>query len=126
MHVRPEIVSYSGSELLDLMGPVETQYCDVQVQPDPVQFLEPADLAVDFSQVPGFDAVRFEITDEGGRVEEERTVPRSEGQEMGTLWILQDVFDTDNDEGVYSVIVWLVDEGVRTEPCSTSFRLVGD
>lgn len=32
MYVKPEVTRYGGKELLDLMGPVETGYCDIEVQ----------------------------------------------------------------------------------------------
>jgi hypothetical protein len=49
MYVKPEVTRYNGKELLDLMGPVETQYamntCDiigtesgVGTQADPIQY----------------------------------------------------------------------------------------
>lgn len=30
MYVKPEVTRYSGTELLDLMGPVETGYCEIR------------------------------------------------------------------------------------------------
>jgi hypothetical protein len=31
MYVKPDVTRYTGTELLDLMGPVETGYCDIEV-----------------------------------------------------------------------------------------------
>jgi hypothetical protein len=31
MYTKPDVTRYSGRELLDLMGPVETGYCDIEV-----------------------------------------------------------------------------------------------
>jgi hypothetical protein len=43
MYVKPEVTRYCGTELLDLMGPVETGYCDI---PDTLVECGPATISI--------------------------------------------------------------------------------
>ena len=120
MHARPEIITYSGEQLADLVGPVETQYCDVQVQPSRVYELDQVALIVDISDMPGFDEVLVEGigVNSGGS-----PLPRSAGEIRGDQWIVNDAFDTDVSPGVYNIAVRLVDGDKISEPCFTSLTV---
>jgi hypothetical protein len=43
MYSKPEVTRYSGNELLDLMGPVETGYCDI---PEAMAISEPVTITM--------------------------------------------------------------------------------
>ena len=120
MHEQPKVLRYSGEELVDLLGPVETQYCDAQLQPSSVPQGETATVIIDFRAVPNFDTVFFEVpgTPEGG------SVPRSAGEEKGTEWSFSGLVDPSADTGNYTLFVSLAEGRKVYEPCSVSFSVV--
>jgi hypothetical protein len=40
MYLKPEVTRYSGTELLDLMGPVETAYCELEPREPPAPWCD--------------------------------------------------------------------------------------
>ena len=129
MHDRPIVVTYGNRELADLLGPVETQYCDVSFVPQgPLPSNQETALVVDYSGTPGFDLVEIKLTEPDGEIHRWEESPGGGGfnDEEKMVWGYEDFFGQEGfaPPGVWRIEVRLVEDGDEGEPCSTSIELL--
>jgi hypothetical protein len=63
MYVKPEVTQYSGAELLDLMGPVETGYaCSLDGGPEPFILCETVEFTVGMRDIEECDSFKWVLT----------------------------------------------------------------
>ena len=128
MHERPRITRYTAAEILELLGPVETQYCtDCDIN---VQVADTADqmvVNVNAGACPEFDEVMLEFADPEGPLNP-LTFTSDQGSRDGDTWsvvlVPADIGDVgDFEYGRWSVTCTLsIREGADTS-CSTGFEV---
>jgi hypothetical protein len=119
VYEKPEVTQYSGAELIDLMGPVETAYCEVKAPESVV--CEGASLAVDFSDIPDFTEGLWTFREPSGQLVEVR-YDRESGScgISNSTWTCKFAYNC-NDTGEYKVTVKLIDGDTAT--CSDKFEV---
>jgi hypothetical protein len=127
MYVKPEVTRYSGTELLDLMGPVETAYtCELRAEPTTIECdsSDTATYIVDISDMPDFTKVVFSYTYLSGADPFSDTIPRSEGTMVDSTWRYEEGASCNVDYPGYTIEFTLKDDdGVTTESCSTEITV---
>ena len=132
MYTSPEIITYSDKELLDFMGPVETQYCTcelVGVDAQPDSFLvgkSDIPLSANVSACPNFQTVQVSLIDPNGVRLSNDTFNRSQGVLMGGTWVLDPyVFPIVPSAGDYMIEVTLIEApGCSSRSAFTSFTVM--
>lgn len=130
MYCSPAVTRYSREELQELMGPVETQYCDVTaVTASPDQIIQSkTDITLSFDIDPceTFATVDVALINENNIQLITDTYSRGQGMESGTIWTLP-VFDfgITLDPGDYVIEVILTDAtGETSQPGYASFTVL--
>lgn len=133
---KPAMVTYTQDDIVELMGPVKTQYvpeppppppcvsCALDIAPEEFIQVKPnqtMELTVDTQGCPAFQEVRVEIPGEP-----EAVFTRADGVLNGNDWIVA-ISDLQFlvPPGDYSVIVTLIDgAGNQSSTCEASFTIV--
>ena len=130
MYVPPAVTRYSRDDLHELMGPVETQYCDIGsviATPDEIiQTKTDITLSIDIGACAEFASVDVELIDSGNVTLVSDTFLRAEGRESAGIWTLP-VFDfgITLDPGDYVIEVMLTDaSGEMSQPGYASFTVL--
>jgi len=127
MYVKPEVTRYSGAELLDLMGPVETAYtCELRAEPTSIECDTPETTTyiVDISDLPDFTEVVFSYTYLSGADPFSDTIQESKGTVVDSTWRYEEGASCSVDYPGYTIEFKLKDDdGVMTESCSTNITV---
>lgn len=137
---KPSVVSYDRAEIMEMMGPLKTQYgppppppplptCDscsgVQVAPGSILQFKEEDLSieVDTGGCTEFQTVEVEIPGSSPFVF--YSFDRGNGTLSGTTWsTMIDAFQFTGDRGTYDVVVTLVDgNGDRGSSCQAQLTI---
>ena len=132
MYRSPEIITYSDQELLDFMGPVETQYCTcelVGVDAQPDSFLvgkSDITLSANVSACPNFQTVTVSLIDPNGVRLSNDSFNRNQGMIMGGSWVLDPyTFPIVPSAGDYMIEVRLIEApGCQSRTAVTSFSVM--
>ena len=129
MHQHPTVTRYSASELSELLGPVETQYCtecdvDVAVATSADQMV----VSVNVGACADFDTVVLEFEDPEGPLQP-RTYGRDQGTLRGDTWSLTLVPADIGDIGDFEYGTWIVTcrlsiGNTAGTSCSTGFEVI--
>lgn len=133
---KPSVVTYSREDILELMGPVKTQYTpadeaclscnNVSLTPSSVlqgKLVEEMDVSVGTLNCPDFTKVQITVPDSAPFIY--YSIDRSEGSENASGWSgTLDGFQFSGDRGSYQVEVVLMNaDGTAGEPCYTTIEV---
>jgi hypothetical protein len=137
MHEPASVRRYTCADLIDMLGPAETQYCEATIQPSRVFEGQSATLVVDFSGMPNFDTVLYEVEgdlmptatatlDNGNGIPQGGSIPRSAGEEKGSLWSVSEFVPEGADYGTWQIEVRLAEGKMVGDPCFASITILPD
>ena len=138
MYRSPMIASYTGQELLDLMGPVETQYvveppeppsCDISNAFVNPEFYLPGkpfpDVCFDIGECEDFETVTFSLFDSSDRPRGSTMFSVSNGNQRGDEWCVNYNFGN-LDPGEYTIEIVATDSnGISSNPIEAEFTVIG-
>lgn len=132
-YIKPNMVTYDRAEIMELIGPVKTQYCGAcsEVQAAPSSFLQgkvfdagdPFTVSVNTGNCPQFQTV--EITIPGSSPFIFYQFNRGQGSESGGSWSVDlDGFQFLGERGDYALEVTLIDgQGNAGGSCQTTITV---
>ena len=129
MYIAPRMTTYRREDLQELMGPVETQYCEVtDVDAMPDSFLVgkmDITLVLNFDPCEAFETANVTLID-SMNVRIPYQFNRADGTISGTIWTLPSFeFGFPIQSGDYMIEVVLIDaNGSSSEPQFTSFTVL--
>ena len=136
MYTKPMISTYSGKSLRDLIGPVETQYCEcelngVDVTPDIFLCCDQTDVTITLNGVvatcPDFSNVNIRLIDPTGTQLTNDDFSPADGMTSGSDWMLP-VYDFSGiipDPGMYTIRVTVTaEEGCSSRAVTDSFEIL--
>lgn len=130
---KPTIVSYDQEEIMDLIGPVKTQYCVScsDVTASPATFLQgkvfdetdPFEVSVNTSGCTTFQQVEISVPGSAPFVFYQFN--RADGSLTGDEWAVElDDFQFLDDRGTYPLVVTLIDDqGNATASCQATITV---
>lgn len=127
MYTHPRATKYTSGELIDLLGPVETQYCglnSITATPD-VLIHGKRDPTVSLNGVvvtcPAFSDIQVRLLDSNSVVLDTESFVPSDGQTQSINW--ETIYDFSNiilDPGDYTIEVTVTDSNnCSSDPVST-------
>ena len=130
MYQSPKITSYTGPQLMDLIGPVETNYCEISnANVAPPFFLQGKDdvtISFDFAECPDFDTVSLRLINAAGQTLTSDTFVLADGTVSGSVWTLDYDFGFAPDPGTYQVEIIATDSNnCSSTPQFVSFVVLG-
>ncbi len=131
-YAKPTMITYHREEIMDLIGPVKTQYCAScsDVTASPSSFVQgktfhagdPFQVSVNTGGCTAFQQVEISISGTSPFIFFQ--FDRSDGSESGNIWSIDIIdFQVLDDRGDYPVVVTLLDGQGGSASCQTTISI---
>jgi hypothetical protein len=132
-YVKPAMVSYSRSEIMEMIGPVKTQYMNIDcpgVQASPDTFLQGKvfsgansfTVSINTGATPLFQEVEISVPGSSPFIFYQFS--RGDGSQLGSTWSVDlENFQFLGDRGEHTLLVTLRDDQGNTGTCQTTITV---